>query len=70
MTLVYYCEVEQENKDSGMLKGTYPENPDLWIHVFFFCFPWCDVKESPSLPTTTAFHPPAVSICTFVLVKQ
>jgi hypothetical protein len=41
MTLVYYCEVEQENKDSGMLKGTYPENPDLWIHpevppAFFF----------------------------------
>ena len=50
--LVYYCEVEQENKDSGMLKGTYPENPDLWIHpevppaFFFVSLPvWCDVKE-------------------------
>ena len=32
MMLVYYCEVDEESKDSGMLKGTYPEKYDLWIH--------------------------------------
>ena len=32
MMLVYFCEVDEGTKDSGMLKGTYPEKYDLWIH--------------------------------------
>ena len=27
MMLVYYCSVDEERQNSGMLKGTYPENP-------------------------------------------
>ena len=29
MMLVYNCQVDEETKDSGMLKGTYPEESDL-----------------------------------------
>ncbi len=32
MMLVYCCEVDGETKESGRLKRTYPENPNLWIH--------------------------------------
>ena len=32
MMLVYYCYVDEDTKDSGMVKWHLSENPDLWIH--------------------------------------